>query len=228
LPLLEGINGVDKMSKSLGNYIGIAEPPEVMFRKVMQISDELMWSYYELLTDRSVGEIQEMKQRVAAAELHPMQAKMELGRMIVTDYHSAEEAKRAEEEFTRVVREGEKPAEIPTLRMELSAFRAEIRPYSEGVDPLEQVSGSPTGANQEEIRIAAGLKHPVYTDKLIAGAGLASSVSEAARKRKAGAVLCDDRKQSEPILWVDPGVSILIKVGKNWRRVILDDARATQ
>ena len=95
VPLLEGLDGVNKMSKSLGNYIGITEPPEVMFRKVMQISDELMWRYYELLTDRSVGEIEEMKRRIAAGELHPMEAKMELGRMIVTDFHSAEEAERA-------------------------------------------------------------------------------------------------------------------------------------
>ncbi len=83
VPLLVGIDGVNKMSKSLGNYIGITEPPEVMFRKVMQISDELMWSYWELLTDRSIGEIGGMKRRIASGELHPMQAKMELGRMIV-------------------------------------------------------------------------------------------------------------------------------------------------
>jgi tyrosyl-tRNA synthetase len=117
VPILEGLDGVNKMSKSLGNYIGITEPPEVMFRKVMQISDELMWRYWELLTDRSVAEIEEMKRRAVAGEWHPMQAKMELGRIIVTDFHSAAEAKRAEEEFTRVVRQGEVPADIPTAEL---------------------------------------------------------------------------------------------------------------
>src|SRR5215467_1829799 len=77
-PILEGINGIEKMSKSLGNYIGITEPPEIMFRKVMQISDELMWRYYELLTDKSLAEIAAMK-----TGMHPMAAKVELGKSIV-------------------------------------------------------------------------------------------------------------------------------------------------
>ena len=71
VPILEGLDGVNKMSKSLGNYIGITEPPEVMFRKVMQISDELMFRYYELLTDYSMAQIAEMRTRIAAGELHP-------------------------------------------------------------------------------------------------------------------------------------------------------------
>jgi len=231
VPILEGINGVEKMSKSLGNYIGITEPPEVMFRKVMQISDELMWSYYELLTDRSLGDIEAMKRRIDAGELHPMQAKMDLGRMIVTDFHSAAEAKRAEEEFTRVVRQGEKPAEITAVRIdgvELRGLTAEIRPHTEDAHPIEQPPGSPMGSDQHEIRAAGTLKQiPIHTDKLIARAGLAPSVSEAARKRKAGAVLFDDEKQMGPIRWVDPGASILIKVGKNWRRVILGDSHSS-
>src|SRR5712675_100577 len=74
VPILEGLDGVNKMSKSLGNYIGITEAPEVMFRKVMQISDDLMWRYYELLTDKSVAEIAAMK-----ATMHPMEAKISLG-----------------------------------------------------------------------------------------------------------------------------------------------------
>ena len=78
------------MSKSLGNYIGITEPPEVMFRKVMQISDELMWRYYELLTDVQLPEIEKMK-----AESHPMEAKKDLARRIVTDFHSADAAPKA-------------------------------------------------------------------------------------------------------------------------------------
>ena len=114
-PLLEGLDGVNKMSKSLGNYIGIAEPPEIMYRKVMQIADSLMFRYYELLTDRSLAQIDQMRARIAAGELHPMQAKAELARLIVADFHSAAEAARAEEEFNRVVRRHEIPADIETV-----------------------------------------------------------------------------------------------------------------
>ena len=112
VPILEGLDGEKKMSKSLGNYIGITEPAEVMFRKVMQIGDELMFRYYELLTDRSLTEIAELRQR------HPMEAKLDLARLIVTDFHSSDDAVRAAEEFTRVVRQKEVPSEIPVVQLE--------------------------------------------------------------------------------------------------------------
>jgi len=107
VPILEGLDGVNKMSKSLGNYIGITEPAEVMFRKVMQISDELMWRYYLLLTDTSEAEIARRR-----ATMHPMEAKIALGKMVVTDFHSAAEAEHAAEVFQRVVRNKEVPEEI--------------------------------------------------------------------------------------------------------------------
>ncbi|MBZ5724354.1 MAG: tyrosine--tRNA ligase [Acidobacteriia bacterium] len=109
-PLLEGLDGVNKMSKSLGNYIGITEPPEVMYRKVMQISDDLMFRYYELLTDRSIAEIQALR-----AQIHPMEAKMALARLIVSDYHTAADAARAGEVFNSVVRRKEVPADLETV-----------------------------------------------------------------------------------------------------------------
>jgi tyrosyl-tRNA synthetase len=112
VPILEGLDGVNKMSKSLGNYIGITEPPEVMFRKVMQVSDELMYRYYELLTDKSVAEIQAMR-----AGVHPMESKIALGKAIVTDFHSAADADHAAEVFNRVVRQKEVPADIPEVSM---------------------------------------------------------------------------------------------------------------
>ena len=115
VPILEGLDGVNKMSKSLGNYIGITEPPEVMFRKVMQVSDELMYRYYELLTDTSMVRIAEMRSRVAAGEFHPMEVKIALGKLIVTDFHSAQDADRAAEVFNAVVRRKEVPGEIPTV-----------------------------------------------------------------------------------------------------------------
>jgi tyrosyl-tRNA synthetase len=110
-PLLEGINGVDKMSKSLGNYIGITEAPADMFRKVMQVSDDLMWRYYELLTDRSLAEIAELK-----TSAHPMDAKVALGKIIVTDFHSAADADAAVAVFNAVVRRKEVPEVIETVQ----------------------------------------------------------------------------------------------------------------
>jgi tyrosyl-tRNA synthetase len=109
VPLLEGTDGVEKMSKSKGNYIGITEPPKVMFRKVMGISDTLMWRYWELLTDKSLAEIAAMK-----AE-EPMQVKMRLARQIVADFHAAEAAEQAQSDFQHEVREGATPADIETV-----------------------------------------------------------------------------------------------------------------
>ena len=109
-PLLEGLDGVNKMSKSLGNYIGITEPPEVMYRKVMQVSDGLMWRYYELLTDRSLADIARLR-----VEGNPMQAKMALAAQIVSEFHSAAAAENAAAEFTRVVRQREAPADMPSV-----------------------------------------------------------------------------------------------------------------
>jgi tyrosyl-tRNA synthetase len=111
VPILEGLDGVNKMSKSLGNYIGITEAPDVMFRKVMQVSDDLMWRYYELLTDRSLAEIAELK-----TSAHPMDAKVALGKIIVTDFHSAADADAAAAVFNAVVRRKEVPADIPSVQ----------------------------------------------------------------------------------------------------------------
>ena len=109
MPLLVGTDGVDKMSKSKGNYIGITEPPKVMFRKVMGISDELMWRYWELLTDLSLQDIHALKAR------EPMGVKKELAARIVADFHSVADAKQAEEDFVREVQQGSKPADTPQV-----------------------------------------------------------------------------------------------------------------
>ncbi len=111
-PLLEGLDGVNKMSKSLGNYIGITEPPEVMFRKVMQISDDLMWRYYLLLTDVSEAEIAAMR-----AGMHPMEAKIALAKRIVTDFHTDAGARHAADVFTKVVRHKEAPEDMPVAAL---------------------------------------------------------------------------------------------------------------
>jgi tyrosyl-tRNA synthetase len=116
-PLLEGLDGINKMSKSLGNYVGIAEPPETMFNKLMSISDDLMYRYYELLTDVSLPEISLLRDRIASGQQHPMRAKKDLATMIVSDFHSAADAERAAAEFDRVVRNREAPAEMETVAL---------------------------------------------------------------------------------------------------------------
>ena len=122
-PLLAGLDGVEKMSKSKGNYIGIAESPEDMFKKIMSISDELMWRYYELLTEVSLAEIGRMKERAAKGDLHPKQAKIDLARRIVADFHSASDAERAAGEWQRVVSQGRIPADIRTVKLDGSVLR---------------------------------------------------------------------------------------------------------
>ncbi len=125
-----------------------------MFRKVMQIGDSLMYRYYELLTDTTMVEIAAMQERIAKNELHPMEAKMELGKLVVADFHSASDAAQAAERFTREVRQKEVPADIPVV-------------------PLPDGVMGPAG---------------LHVDKLVARIGLVESVTEAGRKRKAGAV----------------------------------------
>lgn len=115
MPLLEGLDGVEKMSKSKANYVGITESPEEMFKKLMSISDALMYRYYELLTDLPMTAINALRQRIEAGEQHPMESKIELARRIVADFHSADDAARAADEFNRVVRRKEVPSDIQTL-----------------------------------------------------------------------------------------------------------------
>lgn len=110
-PLLVGLDGVEKMSKSKGNYIGITEPPKVMFGKVMRVSDDLMWLYWELLTDKSVEEIRELKLR------EPMGVKMELAQSIVRDFHGPEAALQAQLDFDREVRQGDVPEDIQEVEI---------------------------------------------------------------------------------------------------------------
>ena len=108
-PILEGLDGIEKMSKSLGNYVGINEAPEQIFGKLMSITDDLMWRYYELLSDLSTSQIEELKTRVEDGRLHPMQAKSDLAFRIVTDFHSEAQAEEAREHFQRVFQERKDP-----------------------------------------------------------------------------------------------------------------------
>ena len=191
VPLLVGIDGVNKMSKSLGNYIGITETPEVMFRKVMQVSDELMWSYWELLTDRSTADITSWRLEVEAGSRDPMTLKMTLAESIVANFHSLEAAVEARNEFNRVVRQKQMPTDIERVAL------------------------------PEEVRGVDGIK----IDKLLAKIGLSDSVTDAARKRKAGAVVIDEQRlgPNEVVRSLPPGEHT-INVGKRWKRVVVPNS----
>jgi len=121
MPLLEGLDGVQKMSKSLGNYIGINEPANEQFGKVMSISDELMFRYHELLTDTPLAGIQKLRADITAGVRHPMDVKADLAVRIITDYHGAAAAEAAREEFNRVFRNREIPEDIETKKISIAS-----------------------------------------------------------------------------------------------------------
>ena len=121
-PILEGLDGVNKMSKSLGNAIGIHEPPLEMYGKIMSISDHMMWRYYELLTDVRVEQIAAMKADAASGKAHPMALKKELARSIVADFHSAEAAGKAGEDWAKQFQKDQVPEEIETASVPFAEF----------------------------------------------------------------------------------------------------------
>jgi len=117
MPLLEGLDGVNKMSKSLGNYIGITEPPKEMFGKLMSISDELMLRYYELLSHISIDELNNLKEGLKNGRVHPKKAKEDLAMEIVEQYHGKEQALKAKEEFEHIFKEKGLPDEVPVFNV---------------------------------------------------------------------------------------------------------------
>jgi len=117
MPILVGLDGAKKMSKSLGNYVGITEAPAEIFGKMMSIPDDLMWSYYELVTDRTPEEITALKSEVSSGKLHPMDAKMRLGQEVVSGFQGADAGKKAAENFQRVFRDREAPTEVPVQKI---------------------------------------------------------------------------------------------------------------
>ncbi len=168
MPLLEGLDGERKMSKSLGNYVGISEPAESMFAKLMSVSDELMWRYDLLLTDRSEADIAATRQAVASGRMHPMQAKKSLADRITADFHGPEAAARARAAFERVVQGGEAPAEIPERRVSAGTRLDKLlveaglaASVSAALRLIEAGSVALDGAIVRQPRLAAPLSAPV-------------------------------------------------------------------
>ncbi len=116
MPLLEGTDGVQKMSKSLGNSIGVMDPPGEMFGKIMSISDDLMWRYFELLSDIAAGELKVLKDKANSGEMNPKHIKVLLGKELVARYHSEQDAEQAAQEFENVFKDKNLPTDIPTLK----------------------------------------------------------------------------------------------------------------
>jgi tyrosyl-tRNA synthetase len=133
MPILVGLDGQRKMSKSLGNYIGITESPTDIFGKLMSIPDELMWTYYDLVTDRTPEEIAALKKEVAGGAAHPMDVKMRLAEEVIAGFHGEEAAHKAAENFQRVFRDRQAPAEAEVQRIsrgpekKLAALLAELK-----------------------------------------------------------------------------------------------------
>lgn len=134
MPILVGLDGVKKMSKSLNNYVGITESPQEMFGKLMSISDELMWSYYELLTDLEERVIVRLKEEVRTGVLHPMDAKMQLARNIIDAFHGEAAGQNARDEFQRVFRDRQAPQEVKVWR---------VKQFAPGYVRLTPLQGTP-------------------------------------------------------------------------------------
>ncbi len=208
-PILEGLDGVQKMSKSLGNAIGIHEPPLEMYGKIMSISDEMMWRYYELLTDVQVADIDKMKR-----EAHPMQAKKDLARRIVEDFHSAEAAKKVAEDWAKQFQKDQVPEELDSV---------DINAADVAVDSDAKHHGAVIMICRAILNRGSG--HIVRLDKLIRQAGLASSNSEAGAKLKGGAVSIDGEPIGESNFIADMPVNqyVVLRVGRRMKKVRLID-----
>jgi tyrosyl-tRNA synthetase len=148
MPILEGLDGVQKMSKSYGNAIGIKEAPLEMYGKLMSISDAMMWRYYELLTDVQMAEIERMQR-----ETHPMQAKKDLAARIVKDFHSPDAAVKAAEDWAKQFQKGGVPDEIEEVEIEVPEARVRIDKLLARVGLAESVSDAVRKLKQGSVKI---------------------------------------------------------------------------
>jgi tyrosyl-tRNA synthetase len=206
-PILEGLDGVQKMSKSLGNAIGIHEPPLEMYGKVMSISDQMMWRYYELLTDVQVADIEKMKR-----ESHPMQSKKDLARRIVKDFHSAEAAAKAGDDWAKQFQKSEAPAELERVTVPPKELEKLVV-----VLPERTVNGAPRDVSGVEQNSVALRLH-----KIICYAGLATSNTEAVAKIKSGAVSIDGLDTQEVVVNFPLSRDVVLRVGRRMKKVRIE------
>ena len=169
MPILVGLDGQRKMSKSLGNYIGITEAPNEIFGKIMSIPDDLMWTYYELVTDRTAAEIEALKKEVSAGALHPMDAKMQLAQEVIAGFQGKDAARKAAENFQRIFRDRQAPEEAPIKKAplgppkKLTALLVELRlvpSKSEAIRLIEQGGVEIDGARVDDARKEIDMSKP--------------------------------------------------------------------
>ncbi len=211
MPILVGLDGQRKMSKSLGNYVGIAESPDEMFGKLMSIPDELMESYYELVTDRTPHEIAALKMVVAGGELHPMDAKMQLAQEVIAGFHGEDPARKAAENFQHVFRDRQAPQEMKEIVMKRLPMGISVRSKSGSTMSSHMASGLSSG--------------PEKWSKLLAYLGEVGSASEAERIIKQGGFEINGSLVKDPTCKVDLNQpnSYEVRVGKKkFLRIVVD------
>ncbi len=199
MPILEGLDGVQKMSKSYGNAIGIKEPPLEMYGKLMSISDEMMWRYYELLTDVSSLDIQTMITRVKAGNEHPMLLKKRLASQIITDFHSSEAASKAAEDWGKQFQKDELPENIPEVQVN-----------------LDDVCGD---EKFKQAPLAYFAEVSLRVDKLLARSGLVSSNTDGARKIKEHAVKINETVVEDTQIMIKIDKPLIVRLGRQLRKV---------
>jgi tyrosyl-tRNA synthetase len=203
-PIIEGLNGVQKMSKSLGNAIGIHEPAPEMYGKLMSVSDELMWRYWLLLTDLKQSEVERMQAEVSSGTLHPMEAKKALARTIVEGFYSLDVARQAEEDWSRQFQQ-----------RDLSAIADETK-----VD-LRRVIRADADSTERAVRDSAQAVH-IDVAKLLVELGMKSSRTDADRQVSAG-VSIDGVTSTEKLIRVERRPARLaVRVGKRAKIALID------
>ena len=213
MPILVGLDGERKMSKSLGNYVGITEAPGQMFGKLMSISDELMWSYYDLLTDFGPHVILRLREEVRTGTLHPMDAKMQLAHAVIAGFHGEDAAKKATEEFQRVFRDRQAPSDVAEHRIRLLPGGSVMLSKQHG-----DVRSSVTASSAE-------VPNPIKWTKLLVSLGVLESNSEAERLIKGGGFEIDGNRVDDVRREIDlskPGDFQLRAGKKKFLRIVVE------
>jgi len=202
-PILEGLDGVQKMSKSLGNAIGINEPPGEMYGKLMSISDELMWSYWVLLTDLRQSEVEALRADVASGALHPMEAKKRLARTITAGFHGEAAAQSADENWARMFQQGEVPVDVEKVSI-----------------PIREIARMDAASLQvAERNLQTSV--PVDTARLIVRLGLKASRSQAERQIPAG-ITINSEKITQQWFTIGPRpCELTVRIGKRAKVAVI-------
>jgi tyrosyl-tRNA synthetase len=201
-PILEGLDGVQKMSKSLGNAIGINEPPAEMYGKLMSINDELMWKYFLFLTDLRGSEVESLKAEVAAGTLHPMEVKKRLARTITAGFHGEEAALAADENWAKMFQQKETAEDLEEVAV---AF----------ADVVGSAESGPTVTDPAEV-------WQIRLPKLLVYLGLAASGAEANRKILENAVKVDGQVVGAPQFWISKmPARLVVRLGKRAKVAVI-------